>query len=56
MGISMEQDKKELIKRLERYLFLLKTLKDDSMDKKIEEKYLKSLSIIKEKNNEYSKR
>lgn len=43
----MKDEKKEAIERIERYLFLLKSLKEDKMDQKIEEEYQKYLAIYK---------
>ena len=47
----MKDEKKEAIERIKRYLFLLKSLKDDKMEDKVDDIYLKYLALYKKEND-----
>ena len=52
----MEEEKKNNIEKIERYLFLLKALKEDKIEESLEEKYLKYISLAKKENNNVKSR
>ena len=52
----MKEEKNKNIERLERYLFLLKALKDDKIEESLEEKYIKYISLAKKGDNDVKSR
>ena len=43
----MNEDKKKAIERLEKYVFLIKSLKENKIEDKIDEKYQEYLNLAK---------
>ena len=51
----MSEKTKEEIKRLEQYLFLIKSLKDDKTEKMINDKYNQYINLARKQKNEHIK-